>query len=118
MLNIKYLYILIGVLVILILGQTVKIERLKSDITELEAKIVVADTNTYQCKSSLKDQNDHIAKLSLDYELANAEYHKLLNQPPEVRFKTIYKEIPSIGVKSDECQDIKNLLDDIRNAGY
>lgn len=92
--------------------------RLNVSHTQLESKLVVSETNTYQYKAQVKSQNDAIEKLGMDYSKANAEYQKLLNQPPEVRFKTVYKEVPSIGVKSDECEDIKKLLDDIRNAGY
>jgi hypothetical protein len=112
------MYVLTILLAFVILGQAIKIERLNVSLAEIETKLVVSETNTYQCKAQVKSQNDAITKLEMDYSKANAEYQKLLNQPPEVRFKTVYKEVPSIGVKSDECKDIKKLLDDIRNAGY
>ena len=36
----------------------------------------------------------------------------------EEDMKNIKKEVKYIEVKTDDCKDVKNILDDIRNNGY
>ena len=92
--------------------------KLENKISELESSLIVCQTNKYTLEQAINSQNDKISKYEIDLENKNKSYQELLNKPAEIRFETIYKKIPSIKVDSDECKDIKNLLDDIRSNGY
>ena len=100
------------------LGLWIDNSRLENKVNELESKLVVCNTNRYQLESAVKSQNDKIEQYRVDIEAKKEEYEKLLGKEPEIRYKTVYKSVPNIEVKSDECEDIKKLLDSIRNAGF
>lgn len=87
-------------------------------IDSLETELVISKGNEVSLNKAIMTQNLAISKYELDLKSKTDEYMTLLNQPPEVRYETVYKKIPSIKVKSNECDDIKKLLDDIRTAGY
>lgn len=106
--------VLAGIVVYLYIGNL----RLEAKVSDLESDLVVCKTNNVTVKSALDRQNEKIANMEIDLEERNAKYQELLNQPPEIRYKTVYEKVPSIEVKSDECKEIKKLIDDIRSAGY
>lgn len=113
--------VMIGVIVAMgigMLGLWIDNSRLESKVNELESALVVCNTNKYQLESAVKSQNDKIEQYRVDIEAKKEEYEKLLGQEPEIRYKTVYKSVPNIEVKSDECEDIKKLLDSIRDAGF
>ena len=92
--------------------------RLEAKVSGLETDLVVCKTNNVTVKAALDTQNEKIASMEIDIEERNTKYQELLNQPPEIRYEVIYKKVPSIEVKSNECKEIKKLIDDIRSAGY
>lgn len=96
----------------------IRLVQLSSQIDDLQAKLVVSQTNEYTMTKTVQSQNEQINKVKVDLENKTAEYVRLLNQPPEIRYEVVYKKVPTIEVKSDECADIKKLIDDIRAAGY
>ena len=106
--------VLAGIVVYLYIGNL----RLEAKVSGLESDLVVCKTNNVTVKSALDKQNEKIASMEIDLEERNAKYQELLNQPPEIRYEVVYKKVPSIEVKSDECKEIKKLIDDIRSAGY
>lgn len=105
---------LAGIAVYLYIGNL----QLEAKVSSLEGDLVVAKTNNAAVKAALDKQNEKIADMEIDLESRKAKYQELLNQPPEIRYKTVYKKVPSIEVKSDECEEIKKLIDGIRSAGY
>ena len=106
--------VLAGIAVYLYIGNL----RLEAKVRGLESDLVVCKTNNVTVKAALDTQNEKIASMEIDLEEKKAKYQELLNQPPEIRYEVIYKKVPSIEVKSDECEEIKKLIDDIRSAGY
>lgn len=64
-------------------------------------------------KSSAELQNLAIKSLNDFATVQAGKYAELLKQPEKVRFKTKYIE-----VKSNECADIKNIINDIRANGF
>ena len=92
--------------------------RLEAKVSDLESDLVVCKTNNTAIKSALDKQNETISNMEIALEERNIKYQTLLNQPPEIRYKTVYEKVPSIEVKSDECEEIKKLVDGIRSAGY
>lgn len=64
-------------------------------------------------KSSIENQNEKVLALNKLSALQAEQYKNLINKPEKVRFKTKYIE-----VKSNECEDIKNIIGDIRANGF
>ena len=106
------------VVISIVLGQYVRIQQLKAEVEKTKAELVVAEVNQTTLANVIEDQNGEIEKIAVDLKSRNEEYTKLLNQPEKVRYRGVYETVGSIGVKSDECEDIKKLIDDIRSAGY
>ena len=106
--------VLAGVIVYLYISNL----RLEAKVSVLETDLVVCKTNNVTVKAALDIQNEKITSMEIDLEERTAKYQELLNQPPEIRYEVIYKKVPSIEVKSNECKEIKKLIDDIRYSGY
>lgn len=64
-------------------------------------------------KESVANQNEKILALNDLSALQAAQYKALIDQPEKLRFKIKYVE-----VKSNECADIKGIIDDIRIHGF
>lgn len=115
-------YYVYAAIVIAIVGmltyQHVRIGNLEATVAELTTDKVVLETNNFKLKSVIDEQNEAIEKVAAQYTEKLDQYNELRSRPAEVRYKTVYKEVPSIGVNSDECNDIKKLIDDIRSSGY
>jgi hypothetical protein len=113
--------ILYGAIVVLafVLSITwVKLAGRTAEVNMLKADIVVLNTEKSQWLAVNAEQNAKIEASRFDLAKKESEYLELVNKPAEVRYKTVYKTIPNIEVKSDECKDIKELLDNIRANGY
>jgi len=87
-----------------------EIENYKTTLAHLEASVSV-------CTYSLKKQNEAIELQSINIKSKEEKLRELKAQPPDVRYKVIYKEIPKIDIKSNECDDIKEMLDNIKESG-
>jgi hypothetical protein len=82
-------------------------------IERLDAEVSMLDKANAEFKASVSNQNEAILALN---EYANdraSAYAELLNTPEKVRFKTKYVEI-----KSNECEAVRLIFDDIRSAGF
>lgn len=109
-----------GMLITLVLGlgvllklQSNKIEELSQTIQSLSAELVVANANKATLEAAIKSQNVLIELNRNDYEAKVAEYEEWQAKPAEIKYKTIVKEI-----KSDECIDIKNALDELSTIKF
>ena len=96
---------------------------LKSDIRSLEAKIdkeksakIIESQNLQQCARELEALNERIDAERSDYEAKIKHYKATLKQKPKVRYKVIYQI--SKEKKSDECEDIKAVLDGVRSIPF
>lgn len=99
------------------------IAMLKSDIRSLHEQIdkaksakIIESQNLQQCSRELQALNDRIDAERSDYEAKIKHYEATLKQKPKVRYKVIYKI--SKEKKSDECEDIKAMLDGVRNTPF
>ena len=106
------------VLIVLSTWLTISKLQLETRVAELETSLVVCNTNKVVVENALASQNDRVEAMRVDSEIAFKKYQELVEKPPEIRYEVVYKKVPAIGVKSDECEEIKKLVDDIRNAGY
>ena len=83
-------------------------------INNLKLNISNLEKDKIELEYVLDKQNNMILamEVNLENKLKELEEYKLL--PPEVKYKTIYKEIPAITKKSDECEDIKEVLNSLK----
>ena len=116
----KVQLLVVGIVVTLVLGlgfmlklQSNKIEELGQTIQSLSAELVVANANKATLEAAIKSQNAVIELNRNDYEAKVAEYEEWQAKPAEIKYKTIVKEI-----KSDECVDIKNALDELSTIKF
>lgn len=116
----KLMLLGVGIVITLVIGlgfmlklQSNKIEELSQTIQSLNAELVVANANKATLEAAIKSQNAVIESNRNDYEAKVAEYEKWQAKPAEVKYKTIVKEI-----KSDECIDIKNALDELSTIKF
>ena len=110
----------VGIVITLVIGlgfllklQSNKIEELSQTIQSLSAELVVANANKATLEAAIKSQNTVIESNRNDYEAKIAEYEEWQAKPAEIKYKTIVKEI-----KSDECIDIKNALDELSTIKF
>ena len=106
------------VLIVLSIWLTTTKLQLETKVAQLETSLVVCSTNKLAVENALSSQNEKVEAMRVDNEVALKKYQELVEKPPEIRYEVVYKKVPTIGVKSDECEEIKKLVDDIRNAGY
>ena len=71
---------------------------------ELENTIKISNANYSGIEASLKKSNKELDLLKVEYDENLKEYYESISNP-----KVIIKEI-----KSNECEDIKSILDDVR----
>ena len=92
---------------------------LKTEISTLQSKLdkeradsVISAQNIELCNEQIYKQNNMFEQQKKKYEDKLSEYKKRLKQNKKVRYKVIYKTIGE--KKSDDCEDIKTMLDGIR----
>ena len=93
-------------LIIAIYVLNINRESLVKDLNDKNSKIVLLETNNTTLKASLDDQSKKVEENRLNYEQKLKQYENWKNQPVEVKYKYITKE-----VKSNECKDIKKSID-------
>lgn len=116
----KVMLLGVGIVITLVIGlgfvlklQSNKIEELGQTIQSLSEELVVAKANKATLEAAIKSQNVVIELNRNDYEAKVAKYEAWQAKPAEVKYKTIVKEI-----KSDDCIDIKNALDELSTIKF
>ena len=116
----KLILLGVGIVITLVIGlgfmlklQSNKIEELSQTIQSLSAELVVANANKATLEAAIKSQNTVIELNRNDYEAKVTKYEEWQAKPAEIKYKTIVKEI-----KSDECVDIKNALDELSTIKF
>ena len=116
----KMIMLGIGVLVAAILGligalyvYKSKVEDLSKDIQVLNVELVLTNTAKEALKNEIEVQNKAVEANKNEYEIKLAEYQKWKDKPAEIKYKTVIKE-----VKSDDCIDIKNALDELSTIKF
>ena len=95
--------------------QSSKITFLQEKITEIKLDLSNEKANNTTLRSSIKDQNQKIEEHKNNYDSKLREFQEWKDKPAEIKYKEIikYQEI-----KSNECKDIKNIINDIRNTSF
>lgn len=95
--------------------QNDKIEKLQTEVQLKTAEIAAKDANNINLTSTIKSQNEKIEQIENNYIEKNKEFEIWKNKPAEIKYKEIIKNVE---VKSNECKDIKSIINDIRNTSF
>jgi len=110
----NYVIIFIGALLLTTIAiggiyikiQSAEIQILQNDLTQKEIELSNEKANNTTLRATIKDQNEKVEANRNDYDSKIKQYEQWKNQPPEVKYKYITKE-----VRSNECEDIKKSID-------
>lgn len=121
--KIKILAIVIFTLIIAFIGMYLYADALKKEVSDLNTSLntatsllTVEKANNVTLKAALSSQNIEIEKNKIDLDEKKKELEEWKNKPPDIKYKTIEKIIKQ--GDSNECENIKNMLDDIRNTSF
>lgn len=112
---------LVSLLTIITIGgiyikiQSAEIQLLQNDLAQTKIELSNEKANNITLSSKIKDQNQKIAEQENNYEAKLKEFQEWKNKPVEIKYKEIIKHQE---VKSNECKDIKNIINDIRNTSF
>lgn len=88
---------------------------LTTDLITKNSLLEVEKTKNINLNASIKNQNEKIENNQIDLDTKLKELEEWKNKPAEIKYKEIikFKEI-----KSNECSDIKNIIDIIRTTSF
>ena len=87
---------------------------LSNYISNLKLKIANLEKDKIELSFVLDNQNKALESIRVDRDNKLKELEYIKSLPPEIKYQTIYKEIPKILEKSDECEDIKEVLNSLK----
>lgn len=82
---------------------------LQKQIENLNYELAIEKNNYNKLKDDLDRHNKELDNIKTDYKNNLEEFEKWKNKPVEIKYKE---------VKSNECKDIKLIIDDIRNSSF
>ena len=116
-------YLLLGVIVIavfLIGGAYTyfiksELEKVQAKFLEQGKELAIEKANNTVIKATIESQNNAIESQKVEYSEKLQELEDWKNKPSEVKYKEVikYKE-----VKSNECEDIKNIINSMRSTSF
>lgn len=119
------IYATVGAIVLVIgifLAQYIKIQHLKTDVSSLKTSLAYSEVSVTKLEESNRElsrsilvQNEAIDEMAIDKYKAYAEYAEWKAKPADVRYEVIYK---TREVKSDDCEDIKSVLDSSKSIDF
>ena len=83
-------------------------------ISNLKLKIAVLEKDKIELNFILDNQNKALESIRIDRDNKLKELEYIKSLPPEIKYQTIYKEIPKILEKNDKCEDIKEVLNSLK----
>ena len=115
----QYVYGAFAIVVFMLVGTLYflngVIEKKELEIEALNQKVIACTHLNDTLKLQIVNQNEKIESLRVDVKEKQQELTKWRSKPPNVKYKTITKIRE---VKSDECEDISNTIDAVRNLDY
>ena len=96
-------------------GLNKNIEALKKSLLQNQVKLANSKLESTRYKAALDSQNKEIEGLKTQKSLAESKLKKWKSKPPGVKYKVIYKVRE---VKSNDCKDIKNVINSVRHIDY
>jgi len=112
------LLLLVG-LYVYIYSLKVQISTLSTDLLKSKVALVNEKRQSELYKAILDKQTSEIEALRIDNGTALQKLEEWKSKPKEVKYKTLYKTIYKTKVvKSDDCKDIKYMVDSIRSIDF
>ena len=92
-----------------------ELEKVQAEYSKQTKELAVEKANNTTLRASIENQNKAVEETKVDLEENLREFEEWKNQPVEVKYKEVikYKEI-----KSNECEDIKNIINSIRSTSF
>lgn len=97
-------------------SKKLEIATLKQEIAAKEIFIAKLESSNAQIKLLTTKQNESIETLKANRDEALLKLEKWKSMPPKIRYEVIYKDREVI--KSNECDDIKDTLDNVRSIDF
>ena len=92
---------------------------LNKQVDKLADGLKVCEASNSKSNDALNTQTAYIIELEVDYKTNVQELEEWEALPPEIRYNTIYKYMPSeVIVERGDCNDTKNLIDSIRTIDF
>jgi len=92
-----------------------QITTLRGDLKDSQVELANYKLESTRCKNSLENQNESIESLKANEALNLAKLKKWKEKPTNDRYKVIRKIVE---VESNECKDIKNVLNAVPTIDY
>ena len=83
-------------------------------VSNLKLKIAVLEKDKIELNFILDNQNKALESIKIDRDNRLKELEHIKSLPPEIKYQTIYKEIPKILEKSDKCEDVIDVLNSLK----
>lgn len=92
-----------------------ELEKVQAKFSEQGKELAIEKANNTVIKATIESQNNAIESQKVEYSEKLQELEDWKNKPSEVKYKEVikYKE-----VKSNECEDIKNIINSMRSTSF
>ena len=118
-----YKNLIVGVVIIVLIvglyfythSLKVQIRELRSDLKDSYVELANSKLESSRYKSALDAQSREVELLSVDKQKADKKLAEWKAKPAEIRYNVIYKIRK---VKSNECKQIKAVINSIRSINY
>lgn len=97
-------------------SKKLEIATLKQEISIKEVFIAKLESSNAQIKLLTTKQNESIEAMTVDRDEALFKLEKWRALPPKIKYEVIYKDREV--VKSNECDDIKSVINDVRTVDF
>lgn len=117
MMAIDFRWYIIAGMVMVIIGLQMSRLRIQSELDSAKAEVLALTISNEAMNNAVVEQNRRIEAMKLDKEANERALEEWRSKKPEVRYKTVVEYV-DIGAKSNECEDIKNMLDGIKRTSF
>ena len=92
-----------------------ELEKVQAEYSKQTKELAVEKANNTALRASIENQNKAVEEIKVDLENNLKDFEEWKNKPIETKYKEVikYKE-----VKSNECEDIKNIINSIRSTSF
>ena len=92
-----------------------ELEKVQTKYSKQTEELAVEKANNTALRASIENQNKAVEEIKVDLENNLKDFEEWKNKPIETKYKEVikYKE-----VKSNECKDIKNIINSIRSTSF
>lgn len=117
----KYLLLGVAVTIVFLIGGAYtyfiksELKKVQAEFSEQGKELAIEKANNTVIKATIESQNKAIDSQKVELAEKLQELEDWKNQPPEIKYKEVikYRE-----VKSNECEDIKNVINSIRSTSF